>query len=189
MPTNKSTEQICTAPSSLSRRSLLKLCVTAAALAAVPVWAKPAPTRALSFEHLHTGERLSVTYYANGAYKHSALAEINHLLRDFRTAQVHPIRQQLLDQLYLVHAAIGSDAPFQIICGYRSPATNAFLRRSGSGVAEHSLHMDGMAIDLRLADTGTRQLRDVAARLKLGGVGYYASSNFVHLDVGRPRQW
>lgn len=189
MPISKSIQQACTAPTSQSRRSLLKLCVSAATLAALPAWAKPAPARALSFQHLHTGERLSVTYFENGAYKQRALTEINHLLRDFRTAQVHPIRQQLLDQLYLVHAAIGSDAPFQIICGYRSPATNAFLRRSGSGVAEHSLHMDGMAIDLRLADTGTRQLRDVAARLKLGGVGYYASSNFVHLDVGRPRQW
>ncbi len=189
MPINKSTEPARTAPTSVSRRSLLKLCVSAVALAAMPAWARPAPRRALSFEHLHTGERLSVTYYANGAYNPRALGAINHLLRDFRTAQVHPIRQQLLDQLYLVHAAIGSDAPFQIICGYRSPATNAFLRRTSSGVAEHSLHMDGMAIDLRLADTRTSHLRDVAARLKLGGVGYYASSNFVHLDVGRPRQW
>jgi len=167
----------------------LKLALGAAAMAAMPAWAKPAPRRALSFEHLHTGERLSVTYFANGVYNERALGAINHLLRDFRTAQVHPIRRQLLDQLHMVHAAIGSDAPFQIICGFRSPATNAFLRRTSTGVAQHSLHMDGMAIDVRLADTRTRDLRDAAARLKLGGVGYYASSNFVHLDTGRPRQW
>jgi uncharacterized protein YcbK (DUF882 family) len=173
----------------MSRRHLLKLAFGASALCAAPAWAKTASRRSLSFEHLHTGERLSVTYFANGAYDPQALTAINRVLRDFRTAQVHPIRRQLLDQLYLVHAAIGSDAPYQIICGYRSPATNAYLRRTSSGVAQHSLHMDGMAIDLRLADTQTRHLRDVAARLKLGGVGYYASSNFVHLDVGRPRQW
>ncbi len=173
----------------MSRRHLLKLAFGASALCAAPAWAKAESRRSLSFEHLHTGERLSVTYYANGAYNPQALTAINQVLRDFRTAQVHPIRRQLLDQLYLVHAAIGSDAPYQIICGYRSPATNAYLRRTSSGVAQHSLHMDGMAIDLRLADTQTRHLRDVASRLKLGGVGYYASSNFVHLDVGRPRQW
>ena len=108
-------------------------------------------------------------------YNERALSAINHLLRDFRTAQVFPIRRQLLDQLHLVHAAIGSDAPFQIICGYRSPATNAFLRRTSTGVAQHSLHMDGMAIDVRLADTRSRQLRDVAARLKLGGVFHFAA--------------
>ena len=173
----------------LSRRGFMKLGLGAAALCATPAWAKAAPRRSLSFEHLHTGERLSVTYYANGAYNDHALKSINHLLRDFRTAQVFPIRRQLLDQLCLVHAAIGSDAPYQIICGYRSPSTNEFLRRTSSGVAQHSLHMDGMAIDVRLPDTRTRHLRDVAARLKLGGVGYYASSNFVHLEVGRPGQW
>ena len=173
----------------MSRRGLLKLGLSAAALIATPAWAQPAARRSLAFEHLHTGERLAVTYYANGVYNERALSAINHLLRDFRTAQLFPIRRALLDQLHLVHASIGSDAPFQIICGYRSPATNAFLRRTSSGVAEHSLHMDGMAIDLRLADTRTRHLRDVAAQMKLGGVGYYAASNFVHLDVGRPRQW
>lgn len=173
----------------MSRRRLLQLALSAAALTTAPAWARPAARRALAFEHLHTGERLAVTYYANGVYNEHALTAINHLLRDFRNDQVFPIRRQLLDQLQVVHAAIGSDAPFQIICGYRSAATNDFLRHTSSGVAKNSLHMDGMAIDLRLADTHTRHLRDVAAHMKLGGVGYYASSNFVHLDVGRPRQW
>lgn len=173
----------------MSRRGLLKLGLGAATLIATPAWARPATRRTLAFEHLHTGERLAVTYYANGAYNQRALSAIDHLLRDFRTEQVFPIRRQLLDQLHLVHAAVGSDAPFQIICGYRSPATNEFLRRTSSGVAQNSLHLDGRAIDLRLTDTRTRHLRDVAAHMKLGGVGYYASSNFVHLDVGRPRQW
>ena len=189
MPIDKSKDEMGTGSRVMSRRGFLQWGAGAAVLCAAPAWAKVPSRRALSFEHLHTGERLSVTYYANGAYNDHALKSINHLLRDFRTAQVFPIRRQLLDQLYLVHAAIGSDAPYQIICGYRSPATNEFLRRTSSGVAQRSLHMDGMAIDVRLRDTRTRHLRDVAARLKLGGVGYYASSDFVHLDIGRPRQW
>lgn len=183
------TDHPCTAATDASRRRWLKLALGAGASLALPAWAKTPSRRALAFEHLHTGEKLAVTYFANGRYDDRALARINHLLRDFRTAEVFPIRRQLIDQLFLVHSAIGSDAPFQIICGFRSPATNDLLRRTTSGVAQHSLHMDGMAIDVRLADTRSRHLRDVAARMKLGGVGYYASSNFVHLDIGRPRQW
>jgi len=175
----------------LSRRRLLKAGVAAAATLGLPTaWAATARApRSLAFKHLHTGEALSITYFDEGAYDDVALAAINHLLRDFRTGDVYPIRRALLDQLSLIHRAIGSDAPFQIISGYRSPATNGMLHRTSSGVASRSLHMDGMAIDVRLADTKTRHLRDVAARLRLGGVGYYASSDFVHLDVGRPRQW
>jgi len=174
-----------------SRRRVLKAGVAAVTALGLPgAWAATdrAP-RSLAFRHLHTGEELAITYFDQGAYDDVALAAINHLLRDFRTGDVHPIRRALLDQLSLVRRTIGSDAPFEIISGYRSPATNDMLHRTSSGVASRSLHMDGMAIDVRLADTKTRHLRDVAARLRLGGVGYYASSNFVHLDVGRPRQW
>jgi uncharacterized protein YcbK (DUF882 family) len=175
----------------LSRRRLLKAGVaTAAAMSLPAAWAAAARTpRSLAFRHLHTGEELAITYFDQGAYDDVALAAINHLLRDFRTGDVYPIRRALLDQLALVHRSIGSDAPFQIISGYRSPATNGMLHKTSGGVASRSLHMDGMAIDVRLADTKTRHLRDVAARLRLGGVGYYASSDFVHLDVGRPRRW
>lgn len=172
-----------------SRRRLLQLGVTALAAVCTPAWALQRPSRSLAFDHLHTGEKLSITYFRDGAYDDIALATINHLLRDFRTGDVFPIRPGLLDQLCEVQAAIGSDAPFQVISGYRSPATNDMLHRKSGGVAEHSLHMEGMAIDVRLADTRTRHLRDVAASLKLGGVGYYAASNFVHLDIGRPRHW
>jgi len=176
-------------PPLLSRRRLLKLGAASALLACVPAWARPLPARSLAFKHLHTGEQLSITYFDQGAYDDIALATINHLLRDFRTGDVFPIRRELLDQLACVHAAIGSDAPFQVISGYRSPQTNDMLHRTSGGVASRSLHMDGMAIDVRLADTKTRKLRDVTADLKLGGVGFYAASDFVHLDIGRPRQW
>lgn len=173
----------------LARRGFLKCCVAATVLASTPAWARALTTRSLAFRHLHTGEKLAITYYNAGAYDEIALAAINHLLRDFRTGDVHPIRRELLDQLVQVHRTIGSDAPFEIISGYRSPTTNDMLHRTTSGVATRSLHMDGMAIDVRLADTKTRKLRDAAAGLALGGVGYYASSDFVHLDIGRPRQW
>lgn len=172
-----------------SRRRVLKLCLAGAAAHALPAWAATTPVRALAFDNLHTGEQLSITYCTDGHYDEVALAAINHVLRDFRTGDVFPIRTELLDQLHLVHATIGSDAPFQIISGYRSPATNEMLHRKSRGVASRSLHMDGMAIDVRLAGTRTRQLRDTAAGLELGGVGYYAQSDFVHLDIGRPRQW
>jgi len=173
----------------VSRRNFLRLGAGLACFASLPAWARATPVRSLAFRHLHTGEKLAITYFEAGRYDDIALAAIDHLLRDFRTGDVHPIRRDLLDQLAFVHAAIGSDAPFEVISGYRSPATNGMLHRTTSGVASRSLHMDGMAIDVRLADTRTRKLRDVAASLKLGGVGYYAASDFVHLDVGRPRQW
>ncbi len=173
----------------LTRRGFLRLGAGLALVAGMPAWAAAAKTRSLAFRHLHTGEKLALTYYDSGRYDDIALAAIDHLLRDFRTGDVHPIRRELLDQLAFVHGALGSDAPFEVISGYRSPVTNDMLHRTTSGVATRSLHMDGMAIDVRLADTRTRKLRDVAADLKLGGVGYYASSDFVHLDIGRPRQW
>lgn len=171
------------------RRRFLRLGLAGLVVPALPAWAKLAEERALALHNLHTGESLALTYYAAGAYDEVALAAINHALRDFRTGDVHPIHTGLLDQLALVHAALGSDAPFQIISGYRSPLTNERLRQRSGGVASRSLHMDGKAIDVRLADTRTTRLRDVAAALGLGGVGYYARSDFVHLDVGRPRQW
>jgi uncharacterized protein YcbK (DUF882 family) len=173
----------------LSRRRWLHLAATGLAVAAAPAWASLASTREVAFDHLHTGERLSLTYYREGRYIDDALSSINHLLRDFRTGDVHPIDRRLLDLLHTVQASIGSKAPFQVISGYRSPATNEVLRNASSGVATRSLHMQGMAIDVRLPDTRTSQLRETAASLKIGGVGYYAASNFVHLDIGRPRQW
>ncbi|MEX2482095.1 MAG: DUF882 domain-containing protein [Gammaproteobacteria bacterium] len=173
----------------VNRRRLLQLGLACAMTSALPAWAKVPQTRALAFDHLHTGEQLEIIYFEQGQYDDGALAAINRLLRDFRTGDVHPIRTELLDQLSLVHAAAGSDAPFQIISAYRSAKTNGMLQRKSSGVASRSLHMDGMAIDVRLPDVKTHHLRDVAADLRLGGVGYYAQSNFVHLDIGRPRQW
>lgn len=147
-----------------------------------------AEERALAFQHTHTGESLDVVYYARGGYLRDALGRINHLLRDFRTGEMHPIDPALLDLLHGLCAACGNGA-FEIISGYRSPNTNALLRQRSHGVAAHSLHLEGRAIDVRLPGVRTDRLRDAAISLAGGGVGYYPGSDFVHLDTGRVRSW
>jgi uncharacterized protein YcbK (DUF882 family) len=143
----------------------------------------------LSFYHLHTAETLSVTYRENGVLVPDAVAAITHLLRDFRTDEAHEIDVALLDTLSLLHEAAGRRGHFEIISGFRSPRTNAALRKVTDGVAEGSLHMSGRAIDVRSTGIATKDLRAAALELKRGGVGYYPSSNFVHLDTGAFRAW
>jgi uncharacterized protein YcbK (DUF882 family) len=189
-----------------SRRRILSLgAATAAGLASVPAaargpgqwmqynfsWGRPKliPERALSFRHLHTDERLDIVYYSNGRYIPAALEEVNYLLRDFRSEDVTEIDPRLLDTLYSVKLRVETNEPFDILSGYRSPATNAMLRRSGIGVARNSLHMRGMAVDIRLADRDTRNIARAAMSMEQGGVGFYPRSNFVHLDTGSFRTW
>ncbi len=145
--------------------------------------------RELSFVHTHTREQLTEVYFDRGDYRADALARINQLLRDFRTEAVFPIDTTLLDQLFELRTLAGSAEPFQIISGFRSPVTNASLRQRSSGVAVHSLHMDGRAMDVRLAGVPTSRLALLARRSQWGGVGYYRVSDFVHLDTGRTRIW
>ena len=145
--------------------------------------------RSLSFYHTHTAEELSVTYYSNGAYNNEALAELNHFLRDFRTRDEIEMDPAVLDILFDIQQDVGSTGVYQIISAYRSPATNEMLRSSSSGVAKNSQHVLGNAIDVRLRNVDTKNLRDAAISQKRGGVGYYKDSNFVHIDVGRVRQW
>lgn len=145
--------------------------------------------RSLAFHHLHTGERLSLIYYAGGAYIQESLDQIDRLLRDFRTDEIHAIDPRLLDTLHVLRRVCGH-ATFEIISGYRSPQTNEMLRSTGGGgVAERSLHLEGRAIDVRLVGFDTARLRAAAISLGRGGVGYYPESNFVHLDTGRVRTW
>lgn len=145
--------------------------------------------RALRFSHLHTGERLTVEYVSAGRYVRDALASIDHLLRDFRTSDVHPIDPALLDLLHALTSATGSSRPYEVISGYRSPLTNQQLQARSHGVASGSLHMKGKAIDIRVRDVRLAALRDAARGLRRGGVGYYAASDFVHVDTGRVRTW
>jgi uncharacterized protein YcbK (DUF882 family) len=175
------------------RRSLLRVAALLAAgasglLPRMAVALSHAPRR-LSFHHLHTNERISVVYYADGRYVSSELAKATRFLRDFRTGDVHAIDPDLFDYLYAAQRATGSRGVFEVISGFRSPATNRMLRRASTGVARRSLHTRGKAIDVRLTDIDTAKLRDAALALRRGGVGYYRKSDFVHLDTGRVRSW
>lgn len=156
-----------------------------------PALASLGEVRMLAFDNLHTGEKLSLEYWAQGKYIPGALSAVNHLLRDFRTGDTHLISPQLLDLLAVIRGKLETNAPFSVISGYRSPATNAKLRGENehSGVASKSLHMQGMAIDIRVPGRPLAGLRDIALTLKGGGVGYYPQSDFVHVDVGRVRRW
>lgn len=150
--------------------------------------ADPDAARELAFRHTHTGERLRIVYFAGGDYVADALRELEWLLRDFRTGTTHPIDRSLYDTL---HALAGRCGPgtFEIISAYRSPQTNAVLRKASHGVAEHSLHIEGRAIDIRLPGFDTARLRDAAIALGRGGVGFYPQADFVHVDTGRFRTW
>lgn len=173
-----------------ARRAFLRR-TGATLLAAGPVaaWASAAECRSLSFVHTHTGETLSCVYFAAGSYEPATLERVNHFLRDFRTGDVHPIDPGVLDILFALRVRADRDDPFHVISGYRSPKTNAMLRGRSRGVAEHSLHMQGRAIDVRLPGFPTRALRGLALDMRRGGVGYYPASDFVHLDTGRIRSW
>ncbi len=157
-------------------------------LAALAGFSAPA-ARSLGLHNLHTGETLSTTYWADGAYVDGALVEIDRVLRDFRTGEVRPIDRALLDLLHDLRHVLGSTETFHVISGYRSPKTNQALAAKSGGVAKKSLHMRGMAIDVRLPGTQLSTLKEAAVALKLGGVGYYPKPDFVHLDVGRVRYW
>jgi uncharacterized protein YcbK (DUF882 family) len=175
-----------------TRRRLLHL----AAASALPLLARPAQAstwrgeRALSLVHTHTHERLALTYAADGAYLPDALERMNRFLRDHYTGEVGLIDPPLLDLLHGVQRLLGQARAFDVISGYRCPATNTRLRREGGGgVATRSLHMDGKAIDVRLPGVPLAELRDAALELRGGGVGYYPSQQFVHVDTGRVRRW
>jgi uncharacterized protein YcbK (DUF882 family) len=155
--------------------------------------ASPAPHEyLLRLYHTHTGERLDVVYRRGDQYIPEALDELDHYLRDHRTGDVRHFDPRLFDLLYDLTASLGDPGgEIDVICGYRTPWSNEFLRTRNphTGVAQHSLHMQAEAIDIRLPGIPTSELRDAAVRLHRGGVGYYRSSDFVHVDVGRVRHW
>ena len=163
--------------------------VAAPFLAPAQLLADTRSERVLSFFHTHTGASLTVPYFADGTYLPSGLTELNDFLRDFRTGDEHAMDPGLFDILNDLQLATGSKKPFQVISAYRSPETNALLRAHSRGVASGSMHVEGRAIDIRLADVRTNVLRDAALDLRRGGVGYYAESDFVHVDTGRVRRW
>jgi len=146
----------------------------------------------LRLYHLHTGESLDVVYRIGNAYIPGAIDELNHFLRDHRTQAVKSYDPKEFDLLHTIMAKLGKpEGVIDIVCGYRSPWSNAFLRGGtpASGVAEHSQHMEAKAIDIRIPGVPTAKLRDTALSLEAGGVGYYPVSQFVHVDVGPVRTW
>jgi uncharacterized protein YcbK (DUF882 family) len=185
----------------LHRRAFLGISAVAAAGAFLPRVAQAAPKpsatpkvpeRVVSFFNTHTGERLKTAYCCGGEYQPEALRQVNHILRDFRANEIKAIDPKLLDLLHELGGTLETDQPFHIISGYRSPKTNSLLRERGgahTGVASHSLHMVGQAIDIRVPGVKLDQLRGAARSLKIGGVGFYPDLNFVHVDVGRVRTW
>jgi uncharacterized protein YcbK (DUF882 family) len=147
-----------------------------------------APKR-IALLNLHTDERLDIEYFRDAVYVPEALSAIEVLLRDFRTGEQHAIDPDLMNYLVQVAHAVGVDPSFSVISGYRCPQTNAHLREKSTGVAQRSLHMEGRAIDVRIAGVDCANLAARALDLKRGGVGYYRKSDFVHLDTGAFRTW
>ncbi len=145
--------------------------------------------KVLAFHNPNTGDKLKLAYFAQGHYIKDALHEINHLFRDYHNGSVHPIDLALLDQLHDLKNKLEIRKPFHVVSAYRSPETNADMRRHSDGVAKNSLHMEGRAIDIRVEGFDTRVIRNAALAMQRGGVGYYGHSNFVHLDTGSVRTW
>lgn len=181
-------------PNLVRRRDLLRFGAgLGLAAIAAPAWAQRSldiwePRRAV-LNNLHTGESFNEVYYANGSYLPDALAEATRVMRDWRTGDEHFIDPTLFDALSALRGRLETPQPYQIISGYRSPKTNAMLRQSDHSVAEHSQHVLGKAIDIRLEGVDLANLKNAALDLGAGGVGYYPRSNFVHVDTGRVRQW
>jgi len=170
----------------------LLFCFSALVLG-VPLFAQsanPGTPYHLRFFHTHTGERLDVIYRIGDQYIPEALDQMDHFLRDHRTGDIHHYDPRLFDLLNDLTASVGrAGAELHVICGYRTPWSNEFLRAHTVGVAQHSLHMQAEAIDIRLPGLKTSAFRDAALALRRGGVGYYAKSDFIHVDVGRVRRW
>jgi uncharacterized protein YcbK (DUF882 family) len=184
-----------------TRRRLLGLGGAMAGMAAASGWVRPAAAREpvrtgtgaagkrITLKNLHTGEELESEFFHGGDYVADSFAAIQVLLRDFRNDEQHAIDPKLIDYLFDVAQHLGVDPVFSVISGYRSPRTNALLRQRSSGVARQSMHLEGRAIDVRIAGVDCARLAGSALDLTRGGVGYYRASDFVHLDTGAFRTW
>lgn len=145
--------------------------------------------KSLHLYNIHTGEKLKVTYWADGDYIYDEIANLEYLLRDYHNDEVHKIDINLIEYLHDVYTLLDRPGIIYVISGYRSPYTNYLLRKRSKGVAKKSFHMKGKAIDIRIPSVRTSTLRYAALSLRRGGVGYYPRSNFVHIDTGAPRSW
>ena len=145
--------------------------------------------RTLRFFHTHTGQSLEVTYYRDGLYLLEPMEDLRNFLADWRNGEKKEIDPKLMDILWKIQQVSGNANTYEVISAYRSPGTNRYLRSKSNGVAQNSQHIHGKAIDIRLRGLDTEKLRDVALELRLGGVGFYAKNDFVHVDTARVRRW
>lgn len=145
--------------------------------------------RTLSFHNVHTDEELTIRCCPEKDYDRETRLRFSSLLRDHHADEVREMDPGLIDIFFALSAFTGSSGTFKILSGYRSPETNGWLRRFSHGVAEHSMHIEGKAVDIRMDDVSIREIRQAGMALAMGGVGYYPRSNFVHLDTGRIRHW
>ncbi len=181
------------------RRSFLKSSVVIASALSMPALARAANganaaaaapgERVLRLYNTHTGESVKSVFWAEGNFIPDSLAEINKLLRDHRSNTIAPIDPALLVLLERVSAQFGNQKLMHVISGYRSPESNKKLAAASGGVAKHSMHLEGKAIDIRMPGQDLASLHKAAMNAKGGGVGYYPDSQFVHMDTGRPRHW
>ncbi len=146
-------------------------------------------TRTLYLYHAHTGESIDATYRVDGHYDPAALKKLNWFLRDWRRNEETNMDPRLFDAVWESYRGAGANDRIIVLCGYRSPQTNAMLRRRSRRVAQHSQHMLGKAMDTTMPGVSMEKIRETAMRLQMGGVGYYPSANFVHIDVGGVRAW
>ena len=177
----------------IHRRKWLALGGVAMGMAMLPGQAlatltTPRP-RILVLNNLNTGEQLKAEFFDGKNYIQEELARLNHLFRDYRANKVKRIDPRLFDQIFRLQAMIGTRKPIQLISGYRSPRTNSELRERGSGVAKHSYHTLGQAMDFHIEGVQLANIRKAALKMRAGGVGYYPRSNFVHIDTGPVRNW
>ncbi|NRD73853.1 DUF882 domain-containing protein [Shewanella sp. VB17] len=145
--------------------------------------------KSLGFHNLHTGERSQGNYWVNGHYQEGVLSKFSHALRDHRSNESVPMDKRLYDLLFMLKASLMTEQDFNVISGYRSPETNAMLASKSHNVAKQSYHMKGMAMDIAIDDVKLNDVREAAIALKLGGVGYYPRSGFIHVDTGPVRTW
>lgn len=186
------TDNFADTPLNAKRRQFLRGCGVVMALGSgvMPFGvAQASSQRELRLFNTHTNERMQLCYFRDNSLDAEACQRLNHFLRDLRSGDVHPIDARLFDLLYILQHEVGHKGEVEIISGYRSPATNTQLRAASSGVAKGSLHLQGKALDIRLTGFDSARLRDAARGLQAGGVGYYAKSDFVHVDTGRVRTW
>jgi uncharacterized protein YcbK (DUF882 family) len=187
-----------TKSTTLSRRNLLKWAagttataiITPSAFANSQVLDIPLPdAKSIKLVNIHTGEKVSVTYWEGGRYHFDALAELNSLLRDHRKDEVTEMDIALIDSVHQVSELLDTNQWINVISAYRSPMTNAEMQASGRGVATRSMHTYGKAIDIRIPGISTHQLHKAALKTRCGGVGKYVQDGFVHMDTGRLRTW